>query len=103
MAFFSPNGRRRCSTISKKTVCKCFTASILHLYKIFIKILIQMNVNISSELNFSDDFRCIIHWVASKVNMNPFGVHSLCMWPNVVYTSINLKKNESHSLNEKIP
>ena len=97
MAFFSPNGRRRCSTISKKTVCKCFTASILHLYKIFIKILIEMNVNISSELNFSDDFRCRIHWVASKVNMNPFG------FPNVVYTSINLKKNESHSLNEKIP
>ena len=24
--------------------------------------------------------------------MNPFGVHSLCTWPNVVYTSINLRK-----------
>ena len=41
--------------------------------------------------------KCKLHWVTSKVYMNPelqnhFGVHSLRMQPNVVYTSINLRK-----------
>ena len=35
---------------------------------------------------------CKLHWVASKVYMNPFGVHSFCTRPNVIYTSINLRK-----------
>ena len=33
---------------------KCFTALILALICLFIKVLIEINVNISSELNFSD-------------------------------------------------
>ena len=39
----------------------------------------------------SDVYQSIkLHWVISKVYMNLFGVHSLCMQPNLVYTSINL-------------
>ena len=52
--------------------------------KIFVKVLIEKNVIISNEVNFSDGLlKCKLHWVASKVYMNPFGVHSLCMLPNV--------------------
>ena len=47
----------------------------------------------TNELNFSDVLsKWKLHWVASKVDMNPFAVHSLCTRPKVVYTSINLRK-----------
>ena len=36
--------------------------------------------------------KCKLHWVASKVYMSLIGIHSLCTQPNVVYTSINLRK-----------
>ena len=35
---------------------------------------------------------CKLHWVASKVYMNSFGVHSLCTRSSVVCTSINFRK-----------
>ena len=28
----------------------------------------------------------------NKVYINPFGVHSLCSWPDVIHTSMNVKK-----------
>ena len=58
-------GRRRCSTVSRKTACKEFTSSILALIKVSL-ILIEMNVNVSNELNFSDAYRSVnyIGWLA---------------------------------------
>ena len=53
MTLYNLIGRRRCSAVSKKIVCKCFTASILALIEEFpVEILIEMNVNISYELIF---------------------------------------------------
>ena len=40
-------------------MCKCFTASILALFKISVKVLIETNVNISDELDFSDVYRSV--------------------------------------------
>ena len=57
MALYNLIGRCAvtCSAVRRKTVCKCFTASILVLISVFfIKILIETNVNISNELSFSD-------------------------------------------------
>ena len=88
--------------------------------------MIETNVNIRNELNFSDFYGSVNyirslakltwtirgsstlhttqsslhfdksrfkrHKIASKVYMNPDGVHPLCTRPNVVYTSINLRK-----------
>ena len=48
-----------------------------------VKVLIETNVKISNELNFSE----------AHPSVNYIGVHSLCMRPSVVYTSINLRKN----------
>ena len=48
----------------------CFNFSAYK--RFFVKILIETNVNISNELNFSDVY--------------------LCIRPNVVYTSINIRK-----------
>ena len=61
----------------------CFNFSAY--VRFFVNVLIEMNVNISNELNFSEVYRSI------------FGVHSLCTQPNVVYTSINLRKMKSIS------
>ena len=73
------------------------------LYKIFSQILRRNECKISNEFDF---FRCLsnykLHWVASKVNINRFIVHSLCTRPNVVYTSINIGKSQLHSLNLNI-
>ena len=44
----------------------CFNFSV-HL-RFFVKVLIETNVNLSNELNFSD--KCELHWVISKVYMN---------------------------------
>ena len=56
-------------------------------------VLLEANVNIGNERNF---YRCLskskLHLIASKVYVNPFRDHSLCIRPNVVYTSINLRK-----------
>ena len=30
----------------------------------------------------------------SKLYVNPFGVHLLCLWPDEVYTSLNVKKKK---------
>ena len=38
-------------------------------------------------------------WVASKTYMYPFRVHSLCMGPTVVYSSMTTRKKEIHFLN----
>ena len=46
--------------LAAKTACKCFPASVLALiWRFFINILIEMNVNISNELNFSDVYRSV--------------------------------------------
>ena len=42
---------------------------------------------------------CKLQWVTSKVYMSPFGIHSLCTRPNVVYTSATPQKNEIPSIN----
>ena len=57
------------------------------LNKIFIKVLIGRNVNISNELYFSDVYRS-----KHDIYTNPFGIHSLCTRSNVVCTSINPRK-----------
>ena len=51
--------RWRCSAVSKKTVCKCFPASILVLTSdlFFVNVLTEMNVNISNEHNFPDVYQ----------------------------------------------
>ena len=53
-----------------------------------------MNVNKSNEFNFSVVHGAIyvFQWVASKAYMNPFGVHSLCMRPTAVHSSMNTRK-----------
>ena len=62
---------------AEKTACKCLTASIkaFSFIRLFIKVLIEMNVNISEQLIFSDVYRSV----------NYTGVHLLCMRPNEVY------------------
>ena len=63
-----------------------------------VKALIETNVSISNELNFSGVYWSVNYigslakftWTPNYVN--PFWVHSLCMGPNVGYTSINLRK-----------
>ena len=75
----------------------CFNFSVY--IRFFVKVLIETTTNIMSELNFSDFYRSLNCLVASKVYMNPeFRVPSFCTRPNVVYTLINLRKNEIHSL-----
>ena len=52
-----------------------------------------MNVTISNEFNFSDVHGAITaKWVANKAYMNPSRVHSLCMRPTVVHSSMNIRK-----------
>ena len=65
----------------------CFSVSVY--IRFFVNVLIEMKVNISNELNFSDVYRSV-NYIGSLAKFK--GVHSLCMWPNVVYTSINLRK-----------
>ena len=62
---------------------KCFIDSILAFIEdFFIKVLIETNVNIRNALNLSGIYRkSDLHWVDSKVNRSPFGVHSLCTRP----------------------
>ena len=60
------------------------------------------NVSKESISLFLGVSKCELHRVGSKVYMNPEGVHSLCTRPNVVYTSLNLKDNEIHSLNNYV-
>ena len=50
MVFYNLTGHRRCSA------AESYTASLLALIKIF-RVLIETNVNISNELNFSDVYR----------------------------------------------
>ena len=58
MTLYNLIGRRRYSTVSTKTACQYLTASILALILDFVdKILMEINVNISNELNFSDFYR----------------------------------------------
>ena len=60
MAFCNLIGSHHCSAVSKKTACKCFTASILALIlDFFVKVLTETNVNISSELNFPEVYRSV--------------------------------------------
>ena len=33
-----------------------------------------------------------IHWVTSKESEPRRGLRKVCSWPNVVYTSVNIKK-----------
>ena len=56
-----------------------------YIIRFFVKVLIERIVNIRNELNSS---RSENHsgWLAKFKQ----GVHSLCMRPNVVYTSINI-------------
>ena len=61
--------------------------------KFFVKILIERNVNISNLLNFFLILlKCKLHLEASNVYTNSLGVYSFCTQPNVVNTSINLRK-----------
>ena len=61
-----------------------------------------MNVNISNKFNFSDVLGALNHSgsLAKLTYMNPFGVHSVCMRPTVVHSSMNIRKikflNEPH-------
>ena len=60
MAFCNLIGRRRCSAVSEKTACKYFSGSFFIAYiKFFVKVLIETNVNISNELNFSKVYRSV--------------------------------------------
>ena len=74
--------------------CFNFSAYI----RFFIKGLIDTNVNISNELNFSDVYRSV-NYIGS------LGVYSLCTRPNAVYTSINLinLKNKNEFFLYQIP
>ena len=48
----------------------------------------------SNEHNFSDVYGSVNYdWAASKVYMTPFGIQSLCLRPNIVYTSINIRES----------
>ena len=76
----------RCSAVSRQTACKCFPASMLALISDF-NVLIEINVNISNELNFSDVYRSV-NYIGSLAKIT----YSLCTRPIVVYTSINLRK-----------
>ena len=49
-------------------MCKCFPASILALiFRFFVNVLTEMNVNISNELNFSDVYRSV-KYIGSLAN-----------------------------------
>ena len=60
MASYNLIGRRRYSAVSRKTACKSFSASILGLCKVFVKVLIDTDVNISNELILSDVYRSVM-------------------------------------------
>ena len=73
--------------------CTCMLIKNPMMMMMIVKVLIETNVYISNELNFTlCSSKCKLHWVTSKVYMNPFGVHSLCTRLYVVYTLINLRK-----------
>ena len=56
--------------------CVNFSAYI----RFFVKVLIETNVNISNELNFSDIYRNVNY----SGLLAKFGLHSFCTNPNVV-------------------
>ena len=47
--------------VSRNTACKCFTVSIsaFTYLRFFAKVLIETNVNISNQLNFSDGYHSV--------------------------------------------
>ena len=69
----------------------CFDFSAL--IRFFAKVLIVTDVNISNELNFSDVYRSV-NYIGSlaKFTWGSFTLHA------TQYASINLRKNEIHSL-----
>ena len=77
--------------------CFSFSAYI----RFFVKVLIETNVNISNELNFSDVLlKCKLHWVPCKVNelRGSFTLH-------VIQCSLDFDKhlkNEIHALNKHL-
>ena len=56
-------------------------------------------INISNKANLFN-IKYEQHWVTSKTYMNPFGVHLLCLWPDVVPTSF--LNNTSYRLYRKM-
>ena len=58
--------------------------------RFLIRALLEKNANISNKLNFSDVYRSV-NYTGSLAKFK-VGVNSLCMQPNVVYTSINNRK-----------
>ena len=80
----------RCSVISRKTACKCFPASILAFTCISETFCQRFDWNECKYKQWTQFFWCLskckLHWVAGKVFMSPFGVHSLCTIPNLVYS-----------------
>ena len=96
MAFYSLIGRQHCSD-SRKTRCKSFTASFFSTYiRFFVKVLIETNVNISNELNFSNVYRRVNYLVSlAKLTWGSFTLY-------VTQCSVHFdkqQKNEIHSLN----
>ena len=61
-----------------------------YIYNLF-KILIETDVNTSDELNFSYLYRSV-DYIESLAKFTRTPSDSLCQRPNVVYTSINLRK-----------
>ena len=59
MAFYNLIGRRGCYRVGKKTVYKHLNTSILALIRFFVRVLIEIKVNISNELNFSDVYQSV--------------------------------------------
>ena len=48
------------SQLAERNACKCFTTSDLAKdLRVFVKVLVETNVNISNELNFSDVYRLL--------------------------------------------
>ena len=86
MVLYNLIGRRRFSVgaVSRKQRVNVLLLQFCAYIRFVVKILIETNVNISNELNFSDVYWCKLHC----------GVHSLCTRSSLVY------ENEIYSLNE---
>ena len=58
MALYNLIGHWRCSAVRRITASKCFIASILGAYvRCFVKVLVERNVNVSTEIIFSDVYQ----------------------------------------------
>ena len=93
MAVYNLVGRRRCSAVSRKSTCKCFSASILELiYDFFVKVLTERNVNISNELHFSDVYGSV-NYIGSLANFTQTSLRFIHIVRDPMqFTLINLRR-----------